>query len=255
MNKYTINAAVDIGYERENQEDFVEFKELDDKNLLCVIADGTGSRKNYPQPAVIAVMDITDNLQNLFNNKKDVFLDDPSYFLKEAMLRANTVLGAFKMGNEEIYSGYAASVTCCLLTENDKFYIAHAGNTRVYLLRDGQIMQMTRDQTKAQDLVEDGKIDIETYHVHPDRLKMTSGIGVILDPEIQTFSSKMKDNDLIFLSSDGIHYAIQPEAIKQIILESQSADIATANLIDAAKNIIKYPDNMSAIIITKNGGE
>ena len=251
MNRFKLDASVDIGYERESQEDFVEYKELDENNLLCVIADGTGSRKNYPQPAVIAVMDIIESIQNIFLNKKEVFLQDPLYFLKDSMLRANTVLGAFKLGNEEIYSGYAASVTCCFLAENDQFYIAHAGNTRVYLLRGGEIRQLTRDQTKAQELVDDGKIDMETYHVHPDRLKMTSGIGVILDPAIQIFSGKMKENDLLFLSTDGIHYAIQPEAMKQIILESQSADIATANLVDAAKNIIKYPDNMSAVIITK----
>lgn len=255
MNRYKLDASVDIGYERENQEDFVEYRELDDNNLLCIIADGTGSRKNYPQPAVITVMDIIDSIQNLFQNKKEVFLEDPMYFLKNAMLRANTVLGAFKMGNEEIYSGYAASVSCCLLTENDQFFISHAGNTRVYLLRNGQILQLTRDQTKAQELVDDGKIDMETYHVHPDRLKMTSGIGVILEPAIQIFSGKMKENDLLLLSTDGIHYAIQPEAIKQIILESQSTDVAITNLIDAAKNIIKYPDNMSAAIIMKRRDE
>lgn len=255
MNKYMIGAEIDIGYERENQEDFVEFKELDEDNLLCVIADGSGSRPQYPQPAAIVVLDIIENIEKIFNNKKEVFLNDPLYFLKDAMLRSNTILGAFKMGNEEIYSGYASSVTCCLLTQDQQFYIAHAGNTRAYLLRNGQILQLTRDQTKGWELVDEEKITVETYHVHPDRLKLTSGIGMIVDPDIQLFNGKIKPNDLFFLSTDGIHYAIQPEAIKKIILESQSPEAAAANLVDAAKNVIKYPDNMSAVIIIERKDE
>ena len=51
------------------------------------------------------------------------------------------------------------------------------------------------------------------------------------------------------MSTDGVHYAVQPDAMATIILESKDCMEAAKNLIDASKNIIKYPDNMSAMVI------
>lgn len=251
MNKYTCGGIADIGAEREHQEDFIQFKELDDKAIFCIVADGTGSRKEYPQPAAIATMEIADYICDTYKEKKELLLQDPEYFIKCAMKNASKVMGAFKMGNEEVFAGYAASVTCCLLLEDERMCVGHCGNTRLYLLRNGILNQLTKDHTKAAALLNEGKIDINTYHVHPDRLKMTSGIGVVVDPEIQTFTGRIKDNDLILLTTDGIHYAIQQAAMADIILKSANCETATANLVDAAKNIVKYPDNMSAMLIHK----
>lgn len=249
MNKYICSAATDIGCERENQEDYVSYRELDDENLFCVIADGTGSRAERLQPAPVIVEEINEYVEKLFSDKKDVFLDDPCYYMKVAMIQANRVISALKLGNEELYSGYAASVTCILLSSDLQIYFTHAGNTRLYVMRDGRLVRMTEDDTKAAKLLADGTIDMETYHVHPDRLRMTSGVGVVLDPDIQIRHGRLKENDLVLLTTDGIHYAINQESMEQIILESQNVVNATSNLISAAKNIVKYPDNMAAIII------
>ena len=59
MSKYICGAVVDIGVERESQEDYVQYREFGD-NLFCVVADGAGSQKGFPQPAVIAVSDILE---------------------------------------------------------------------------------------------------------------------------------------------------------------------------------------------------
>ena len=111
------------------------------------------------------------------------------------------------------------------------------------------LTQMTRDQTKAAELLNDGKIDLETYHVHPDRLVITDGLGILLKPHIQILHGKLKENDIVLMSTDGLHYAVQPDAMTTIILESKDCMEAAKNLIDASKNIIKYPDNMSAMVI------
>nr|WP_303183335.1 PP2C family serine/threonine-protein phosphatase [Lachnoclostridium phocaeense] len=249
INKYTCGAMADIGVGRENQEDFVQFLELDEQNLFCVIADGSGSKKEHTQPAPIVVMDIIETVGAIFRQRKELFVQDPEFFIKTAMQNANKLLGAFKLGNEELYAGYAASVTCCFFAENGRIYVGHSGNTRLYIIRDGLIKQLTRDHTKAAVLLAEGKIDPVTYHVHPDRLKLTSGIGVILNPEIQTFTGKMKEQDLILMTTDGIHYALQPEAIMEIVLHASNVTSAAQDLVNAAKNIIKYPDNMSAMLV------
>ena len=130
-NLYRVAAQVDIGTARENNEDFFQFWELDDDHLLCVMADGSGSRKDHPQPGPLVTLDIGDFLLKSFEDRPDLVMSDPKYFLQIAMENANRVLGGFKMGNEEIYTGYAASATCILLSEGTHLYAAHSGNTRL----------------------------------------------------------------------------------------------------------------------------
>ena len=252
MSKYIVGATADIGVDRESQEDFIAYAELDDNNLLCIIADGTGSRENMPQPASIVVTDIIDNMKELWKEKDNEVFEDPCFYMKFCMNAANKILGAFKLGNEEIYSGYAASITCCFLTEDNHIFVSHSGNTRAYILREGRLNQLTRDMTEGMRLVDEGLITIEEYHVHSDRLKILDGLGMALHPDIQSYSGLLRENDIIVLTTDGIHYAIQPEALATIVLESQDCYNASVNLIEASKNIVKYPDNMSAMIICEN---
>ena len=72
-------------------------------------------------PAVIAVSDILETLTEIYEENEELFLQNPEFFIKRAMLSANRVLGGFKMGNEERYYGYAASVTCCLFCQDGIF--------------------------------------------------------------------------------------------------------------------------------------
>lgn len=249
MSKYTLAATSDIGFERESQEDFVQFKELDENNILVAIADGTGSMKEHLQPAVMATMNIIEEIFDIYNVEKELLFNNPEFFLKRAVLNANNCLGALKLGNEEIYSGYASSITVALLTEDNKVHLAHSGNTRLYIMRNARLTQITKDHTKAQESLDNGLIDLETYHVHPDRLKITSGVGITLKPQIEVGTFNLKQNDLVLLTTDGVHYGIRGDAITQIILESQDCVTAVQNLIDATKNVVKYPDNASAILI------
>lgn len=250
-NLYAVGFTTDIGIDREKQEDYVTYEELGNDALLCVVADGTGSRRNYTQPAVIAALETVGYVKYLYSYKKDLFLSDPEFFLRTSMMLSNRVLGAFKMGNEEILSGYGASVTCCLFS-NGRIFLAHAGNTRLYILRGGKLRQLTRDHTKGMELYEQGLISLEDYHQHPDRLNLTSGIGIVADPEIQTLSGKLQKNDLVLMSTDGIHYALRAEAMAELILNSGWVDNASQNLVQAARDVVKYPDNMSAAVICSN---
>ena len=65
MSKYICGAVVDIGVERESQEDYVQYREFGD-NLFCVVADGAGSQKGFSQPAVIVVSDILETLTEIY---------------------------------------------------------------------------------------------------------------------------------------------------------------------------------------------
>ena len=136
-----------------------------------------------------------------------------------------------------------------------KIAIGHSGNTRLYIIRNGKVNLITHDHTQAYELLQEGKIDSETYYVHDGRLKLTSGIGKIINPRIDTISGKLQEQDLVLMTTDGIHYALRPDAMSEIILNSPPEGTEATNaLVNAAKNIVKYPDNMSAMLIYMPSG-
>lgn len=260
MDKYLYGGLSDAGYKRELNEDFVSIQELNDDTLFAVIADGAGSKASSMQPASIVTREINACVQRLFQKDPELFLENTELLLPEIILSANQVLGAFKTANEELYGGFGVSVTCCLLFGDNRFAFAHTGNTRLYLLRvnpaDGGIItkQITQDQTKAKKLLHEGYITAEQYHTHPDRLIITGGLGYITDPVIQTYSGKIKPLDFILLTTDGIHYAIRPEPMAEIVIRSNTCEDATKALVEAAKSL-HYNDNMSSIVIFNKNQE
>ena len=252
---YVYGGSSNIGYGREYNEDFIQLVELDKNNILAIIADGVGSNGQSMQPAAIVANEITLLVKEFFSTDKDMFLSKTDTILHFILSCANRVLGGFKMGSDELYGGYASAVTCCLLDENQKMTFAHSGNTRLYLLRDNNkkdvppaLRQLTKDHTDAMRLVDIGEINIEEYHTHPGRMNLYSGMGVVTNPVIQTFSMPLKNNDILLLTTDGVHCAVRPDVMAQFILESDSCEAASQTLITGAQTV-KYVDNMSTIII------
>lgn len=256
MHKYLYGGESDVGYGREINEDFIQVVELDENNLLSLIVDGVGSKGLKLQPASIVAKEVVLVAKGMFEKDKELFLAHPDIFLEICLNCANRVLGGFKLGNEEIYGGFAAAITCCLLDENGKMTFAHAGNTRLYLLRENKrldppahvLKQLTKDHTAGAKMVDIGDITAEEYHTHASRLDIYSGMGVITNPLIQTFSMPLKENDIILMTTDGIHCAVKPEFMTQFILESGDNSAAAKTLITGAKTV-KYVDNMSAIVL------
>jgi protein phosphatase len=254
---YVYAGKSDIGYGREVNEDYISAVNLSEDTLFAIVTDGAGSLSGSLQPAAITTIEITETIRRLYENEKEIFLSNPKLFITEAIHTANRVLGAFKLGNEEKYSGFGACVTCCLLyksNEHTHLCFAHAGNTRLYLIRqntqDGAaiIRQLTRDHTRAYPLFEDNTLTLEQYHTHPDRLVCTSGLGILSEPEIQVFEGRLKPNDILLLTTDGIHFSIRSEGILGIIAASGNCGAAVDGLITAAA-MQRYIDNASALMI------
>lgn len=253
---YTYGGTADPGYHKSINEDEIGALELDDDVLLLLIADGTKSAiERRFQPAYVAIHEIQSFIQRFYERNPSMVLNYPDIFLSESIITANRVLTIFAACDEEYYSGFGCSLTCCLIYKNEnKTYatVASAGNTRLYLIRLSKdipsIHQLTNDHTRAADMVLSGLITEEQYYTHLDRLILTSGLGVSPEPKIQILENlSLRKDDIILMTTDGIHYALRPEAISDIVLQSGSCAEATKSLIEAAK-LEKYADNMSAIV-------
>ena len=254
QSKFFYGGTSDYGYQREINEDFLAFEVLREDILLGVIADGAGSRQcgcAY-QPAVIAATEIIDVVKRFYNSNPEILLQHPIEILTEAVLAANRTIGVFKVANDDLYSGFGVCLTCCLVI-NNRFHFAHCGNTRLYLIRHEQdgspkMIQITKDHTVAARMVKEGTLAESEYYSHPHRNVYTSGLGFVPTPEIQAYSGNLRRGDVLVLTTDGIHYAIKEEAIRDLILESDNWEIASKTLIEGAK-MQKMTDNMTAAII------
>lgn len=252
MANYLYAGECDPGFARKVNEDFMRVKELDDI-IIAIVADGAGSTGTTYQPASIAVLEIEDIITRLHSEHPDSFIENAEIYLAEAFRTAGRVLGAFQTANEELYNGFAASVACCIFTK-DNLIFAHTGNTRINLIRrnrksgEVQITLLTKDQTEGQRLLDEGKVTFEEYHLRPERLRITGGLGVVANPNVQTFTMPLRENDFILMTTDGVHCAVRPDAFLEIFKRCQTCQEGVQSVIMAAKEL-EYADNMTAFLL------
>lgn len=250
---YIYGGYTDAGYHRKINEDYIDVKKIDEDVLFMFVGDGIGSENEELQPSAIISLEMFLSLQRNYKAKKDLFLENTEFFLKDALYNANRVIGGIKLGNEECYGGFASSVTCCIVYK-ERVSFVHCGNTRLYWITTNsktkalQTKQLTTDHTKGQQLVDQGIIPADQYYLSPDRLSMYSGVGVATEMIVQNISFNLKDGDMLLLTTDGVHYAIKKDAITDIIFNSSTCEDATNALVNAAKTL-KYVDNASALLL------
>jgi len=233
-------------------EDYFTFKVLSPETLFIAVADGMGSKPSTLQPAAIACIKAVDTIQRLYETDADTFFSNPSMMVTEAMHVANHVLGAFKISNEEQHSGFATSLTCVLIYERNKFCFSHSGSCRINLIRaeqDGKsrIIQITEDHTQAAELLNAGAITQDEFNMHPDRYVLKSSIGVVNNPDIHQFTGKIKQGDILLITTDGVHYHIRPEYLAEIVFSAQNWEDATKGLIQGSR-LEKVADNATAVL-------
>lgn len=122
--------------------------------------------------------------------------------LEARVVEANAVLRAEaeSRGNGAVIG----STLACLMVYGDAYACLWSGDSRVYRVRHGQILQLSRDHTEAQELVDRGTLSIEEARTWPRRNVITRAIGVFDTPELEMVQGRIEDGDLFLLCSDGL---------------------------------------------------
>ena len=133
-------------------------------------------------------------------------------------------------------------------------FLAHAGDSRAYLCREGSIRQLTRDQTHVQTLVDTGVLTREQAATHKLRNVLTNALGggtPLTDVEVHRV--RLAAGDTVLLCSDGLYDAMKDEEIAAILAGAGSADAACHALIDLALER-GAPDNVTAVVSRYEAG-
>ncbi len=246
----------DTGEGRKKNEDYLSCTELGQEAVLAIVADGAGSGQARFQPAAIVANHVTGVIRRIYERDRDTLFSHMPLFLEQACQTANDALIAFKIGDEEKHGGFATTITGCLIRRDGSIAMMHAGNSRMYLIRDGKLNQFTKDQTEAQELVDRGIIMPEQYYTDINRLSLRNGIGISPHPYITANGFMLKKNDVIVLTTDGVHYSFQDEVMKDVILQADNVEDACRDVVTIAKKMKDgYADNISIIVIQFTGGK
>ena len=241
---FTISAASDRGSVRQRNEDYYgifdpETDELrETRGVLVVVTDGMGGHFSGEEASrmVVEVMG-----EIYYREKEGTALEVLELAFRKANKRVFNHVGNGRKGT--------AGTTCTSVALfQDHYNIAHAGDSRAYRIRDGEIEQLTSDHSLVGEMVEQGLIDRDEAVKHPRRNVLTRAVGLRheVDPDIHE-GIQFEQGDKILLCSDGLFSMVPEDEICEIVA-GNDPEPACKKLIDAAK---KYggEDNITAVVI------
>lgn len=207
-----IVARTDKGIVRENNQDSYTAFELDGGAVLAVVCDGMGGAAEGALASSEAVKMIREFIADRF--KSDMSDISIKSLLLSAIENANKHIYNISL-TDESYEGMGTTVVAALVA-NSFVYVAHAGDSRAYVISEGVISQITRDHSVVQNMLENGEITPEEAIDHPSKHIITRALGV--DDFIRTdFGQEpFEENDILLMCSDGLTNYVTSDDILQL---------------------------------------
>jgi protein phosphatase len=116
----------------------------------------------------------------------------------------------------------------------DMLYVAHVGDSRVYLYRDGEILQITTDHTLMQELLKKGDITEKEVLTHPGRHIITRAVGTEEDVKTDFITLPLKDEDVILMCSDGLTNILSDKGIAKVLLPGGNLEATAKKFVEKA---------------------
>jgi protein phosphatase len=240
----------DIGRVRKlNQDAF----SLDNDRQLWVLADGMGGHAGGEVASQIAVDTIPQEFQRLLAAEPSL---SPTAAILETLLTqaietANQRICEQSSQNDEI-KGMGTTIVVVALTQihdTSQAVIAHSGDSRAYVLRNGSLSLWTRDHTLMEERLALNLITPEQVRTHPLRHVLTKALGIDLQayPTVQTFS--LESTDLLLLCSDGLTKMLTDQEIQTLVLKETPSLDRIKNTLVATANRLGGEDNTTVVVI------
>ena len=169
----------------------------------------------------------------------------PEERLSVVVQRANHEIHA-RSHTDATSAGMGTTVTAAYLDE-DSVALAHVGDSRAYLLRDGELTRLTEDHSLVEELLRGGKLTEEEALEHPQRSVITRALGIEPIVEIDTLTYPLRPGDVVLLCSDGLTSMLSEQRIQQVLTEARDLGEAGDRLI-AEANAAGGRDNITVVL-------
>ncbi len=241
----------DVGRKRKGNEDSLF---VNPEQHLFVVADGMGGHAAGEIASKVAVESINEFVCLTGGDEEITWpfgLDENISYdgnrLKTAIRYANRkVLEATKEKSE--YEGMATTVAA-VLVDGDTANLGHVGDSRVYLVRDGEITQLTSDHSWVNEQIQSGVISPDQARTHPLRNVVTRALGGKPDLQVDMQQHKAKGGDMLLLCSDGLTTMITDEDIARVVREAGGHVEKAAQALVVSANAKGGEDNITVLLI------
>ena len=245
-------AATDTGQKRDHNEDNF----LVDKRLkLFVVADGMGGHAAGEVASALCVKKVREavvenrDLIDLFaEQSEDVRRGDIQRVLEHAVQAACSAI--YEQAQQDSNKRGMGTTCSLLLLVGDRGFIAHVGDSRVYLMRQGQVHQLSDDHSLVNELVRRGKLDPDEVDTSPYRdykNAVTRAVGVYESVAVDTLDFDVLPGDQFLLCSDGLHAYLDDESISRILSEPDIKG-AVSGFVDLANDGGGH-DNITSVVV------
>jgi len=233
--KVAVGAATDVGRVRERNEDSYLVADP-----LFAVADGLGGHQGGEVASSVAL----DTLKDVSTADGDeATIPDR---LREGVVRANQVVHTRAEADPNL-KGMGTTLTAAV-AGTGRFHLAHVGDSRAYLLRDGELTALTEDHTLVRRLVSEGRLTPEEADVHPQRSILTRALGIEGDVEVDQATVEITAGDRILLCSDGLTSMITDRDVHGILASGRAAQPTAEALVTAALEA-GGQDNVTVVIL------
>ncbi|MFQ9245276.1 MAG: Stp1/IreP family PP2C-type Ser/Thr phosphatase [Lachnospiraceae bacterium] len=241
-------AITDIGRKRELNEDYIytSGQPIGALPNLFIVADGMGGHKAGDYASMHTVDRFVEVIREL---GEEHGVQDA---INEAVTAANAYIYQRSRENSNL-SGMGTTLVLASCIGNEAI-VANIGDSRLYLVNDDAMTQITRDHSLVEEMVTLGGIDREMARNHPDKNIITRAVGVKEKVAADFFEVDLTKGDKLLLCSDGLTNMLRDEEIYQIIQNNKELEQAAKALVDAA-NENGGRDNIAVVLVEPFGGQ
>lgn len=232
----------DVGRRRNTNQDYASVFTNQEGIKLAILADGMGGHRAGDIASQMAVL----NLGNAWEEQDLTDDEKIAQWFIQAIQEENALI--YQRGQEQPeYNGMGTTIVAAALSE-ERFTIAHVGDSRAYLIRDGKIIQLTEDHSLVNELVKSGEISEEMAVNHPRKNILTRSVGMpgTVEVDVSTYIWQLKDR--LLLCSDGLTNMLSEEMIETIVNQEGTLSDKVTELINQA-NEAGGADNIIVLLI------
>lgn len=245
--KYTLGEHTLRGSRKVNQ-DRIAFAERDNAVLL-VLADGLGGHARGELASEL----LTQTVVQGFNNIRQPLIEQPSAFLALSILHAHKMIKAMGESHNPPINPRTTCVLC--LVQNGYAYWAHVGDSRLYLFRNGNLVERTQDDTMIERMRQEGILTEEEMLTHPDKSRLLKCVGGPREPSVSLGQETLLNpDDVLLLCTDGLWEALPQETILGYLQQPELGDAVVDMLLAAESARGGSSDNITAIALRWDDG-
>ncbi len=235
----------DIGLKRKSNQDCFYYAKVNENTLWAIVCDGMGGVNGGDVASNLAVKSIKDLLNNENWEEPSGTQSNIKKMLKNALKKANLEIFTNAQDSKDL-AGMGTTAVLVAVTE-DKIHVAHVGDSRAYLVRQGKIKQLTIDHSMVQEMIDEGEITHEEAKMHPNKNIITRALGISKDVDVDYSMKTKKPGDSIIICTDGLtNYLDQKEILEYF--KSEKGEALVDGLISAA-NERGGADNITVVTL------